>query len=163
MISAMLRFSWGRSLGTAAAASGCPLGELTSFIFPGTGWRLLDGGLNLRLALGSTGIRITTALDYQKRQQSLSSSSLLSFCLSFSSLRNSLCAALLAEPQRLLPTENGTFSSAHRVSKPSPLQTFVGAFKRNKTYFPDKKNSPDDVLNDKLFFFRLLWGSVHAP
>lgn len=61
MISAMLRFSWGRSLGTAAAASGCPAGELTSFIFPGTGWRLLDGGLNLRLALGSTGIRITTA------------------------------------------------------------------------------------------------------
>lgn len=59
MISAMLRFSWGRSLGTAA--SGCPLGELTSFIFPGTGWRLLDGGLNLRVALGSTGIRITTA------------------------------------------------------------------------------------------------------
>lgn len=61
MISAMLRFSWGRSLGTAAAASGCPVGELTSFIFPGTGWRLLDGGLNLRVALGSTGIRITTA------------------------------------------------------------------------------------------------------
>lgn len=61
MISAMLRFSWGRSLGTAAAASGCPAGELTSFIFPGTGWRLLDGGLNLRVALGSTGIRITTA------------------------------------------------------------------------------------------------------
>ncbi|KAG7240222.1 hypothetical protein INR49_027033 [Caranx melampygus] len=61
MISAMLRFSWGRSLGTAAAASGWPAGELTSFIFPGTGWRLLDGGLNLRLALGSTGIRITTA------------------------------------------------------------------------------------------------------
>lgn len=61
MISAMLRFSWGRSLGTAAAGSGCPLGELTSFIFPGTGWRLLDGGLNLRVALGSTGIRITTA------------------------------------------------------------------------------------------------------
>lgn len=61
MISAILRFSWGRSLGTAAAASGCPFGELTSFIFPGTGWRLLDGGLNLRLALGSTGIRITTA------------------------------------------------------------------------------------------------------
>lgn len=61
MISAMLRFSWGRSLGTAAAASGCPVGELTSFILPGTGWRLLDGGLNLRVALGSTGIRITTA------------------------------------------------------------------------------------------------------
>lgn len=65
MISAMLRFSCGRSLGTTAAAaaaavSGCPVGELTSFIFPGTGWRLLDGGLNLRVALGSTGMRITT-------------------------------------------------------------------------------------------------------
>ena len=88
MISAMLRFSWGRSLGTTAAASGCPAGELTSFIFPGTGWRLLDGGLNLRLALGSTGIRITTAWiikKEKKRHQRLSSSSLSSF-LSFLSL-----------------------------------------------------------------------------
>lgn len=97
MISAMLRFSWGRSLGTAAE-SVCPAGELTSFIFPGTGWRLFDGGLNLRLALGSTGIRITTALVIKKAPKALQ---LLFFCLSHTLQgENSECAPLLAEPQR---------------------------------------------------------------
>lgn len=103
MISAMLRFSCGRSLGTAAAASGCPPGEFTSFIFPGTGWRLLDGGLNLRLALGSTGIRITTALIIRKRHQRLSSSS-PSFSLSHTQGET---PPLLAEPQRVCQWKMG--------------------------------------------------------
>lgn len=80
MISAMLRFSCGRSLGTAT--SGCPAaGELTSFIFPGSGWRLLDGGLNLRLALGSTGKRITTSEGSYHTRQGTAGSIQLRVCL----------------------------------------------------------------------------------
>uniref|UniRef100_A0A8C1QX22 SPT3 homolog, SAGA and STAGA complex component n=1 Tax=Cyprinus carpio TaxID=7962 RepID=A0A8C1QX22_CYPCA len=55
MISTIVRLSCCRSLGSAAFCSCC-----ASLIFPATGWRLLDGGLNLRLVLGSTGMRITT-------------------------------------------------------------------------------------------------------
>lgn len=106
MISAMLRFSWGRNLGTAAAASGCPAGELTSFIFPGTGWRLLDGGLNLRVALGSTGMRITTAWIIKKGTKGSPAPLLLSFS---HTLREKLgvCGAARWTSARL-PMENGT-------------------------------------------------------
>lgn len=107
MISAMLRFSWGRSLGTAAAASGCPVGELTSFIFPGTGWRLLDGGLNLRVALGSTGIRITTAwIIIKKKGTEVSPNSL--------KLGEKLNAPLLAEPQRVCQRKKKKRLWAHK-------------------------------------------------
>lgn len=139
MISAILRFSWGRSLGTAAAASGCPAGELTSFIFPGTGWRLLDGGLNLRLALGSTGIRITTAWIIRKGTKGSPAALFLS--LSHTGRNSGACAAARWTSARL-PMENGTRVSAHRVSKPSPLQTLVVAFKRHKIDFSSKKNNP---------------------
>lgn len=56
MISAMERFSCARSLGTTALSCCCccPALGFTSFIFTDT------GGLNLRPALGSTGMRITT-------------------------------------------------------------------------------------------------------
>lgn len=68
MISTMVRLSCGRSRGTAASCCCCcccccccwaTTTGLTSLILPGC--RLLEGGLNLRLVLGSTGIRITTA------------------------------------------------------------------------------------------------------
>ncbi len=139
MISAMLRFSWGRSLGTAAAASGCPAGEFTSFIFPGTGWRLLDGGLNLRLALGSTGIRITTAWIIKKGTKG----SPAPLCLSLSHTQGGTRSVRRCS-LNLSASANGKwdFVSAHRVSKPSPLQTLVGAFKRHKIYFSGKKNKP---------------------
>lgn len=124
MISAMLRFSWGRSLGTAAAASGCPVGELTSFIFPGTGWRLLDGGLNLRVALGSTGIRITTAWIIKQAPESHPTLS--------NSGRNWECAPLLAEPQRVCQRKKRGCERTQAAR--SPLQTSAVALKRPKKY-----------------------------
>lgn len=116
MISAMLRFSWGRSLGTAAAASGCPAGELTSFIFPGTGWRLLDGGLNLRLALGSTGIRITTAWIIKKGTKVSPAPlfSFLSFSLSHTLGETRSVRLLLAEPQRACQWKMGLWERTPR-------------------------------------------------
>lgn len=123
MISAMLRFSWGRSLGTGAVASGCPAGEFTSFIFPGTGWRLLDGGLNLRLALGSTGIRITTA--WIIRKDTKGSPAPLSFFPTLAhSGRTRECAPLLAEPQRACQWKMGL--DERTPPNPNPLQTFSG-------------------------------------
>lgn len=122
MISAMLRFSWGRSLGTAAAGSGCPLGELTSFIFPGTGWRLLDGGLNLRVALGSTGIRITTAWIIKQAPKSHPT-------LSNSGRNWEWCSLNLSA------SANGKKRGCERTQAArSPLQTSAVALKRPKKY-----------------------------
>lgn len=129
MISAMLRFSWGRSLGTAAAASGCPVGELTSFIFPGTGWRLLDGGLNLRVALGSTGIRITTAWIIKQAPKSHPTLS--------NSGRNWECAPLFAEPQRVCQRKKG----CERTGTTLSTTNFGGRLeKTKKTHFFVKTN-----------------------
>lgn len=94
------------------------------------------------------------SVDYQKEHRSLSSSSLSVF-LSLA-LWEKLGSARRYSLNLSAPA-NGKwdFVSAHRVSKPSPLQTLVGAFKRHKIYFSGKKNNPwklDDVLNDKLFF-----------
>lgn len=124
MISAMLRFSWGRSLGTAAAASGCPAGELTSFIFPGTGWRLLDGGLNLRVALGSTGIRITTAWIIKQGTKGSPAPLLLSASHTVWEKLGSVRRCSL----NFSASANGKWDCAHSLSKPSALQTLAGAF-----------------------------------
>lgn len=156
MISAMLRFSWGRSLGTAAAASGCPVGELTSFIFPGTGWRLLDGGLNLRVALGSTGIRITTAWIIKQAPKSHPTLS--------NSRRNWECAPLLAEPQRVCQRKKRGAASARRQrALHYKLQRSPWKDQKNTLLRQDKQSSenPDDVLSDKLLF-QTSPGSVHA-
>lgn len=95
------------------------------------------------------------SVDYQKRHQRLSSSC-LSLCLSLTRSgreTQSVCRCSL----NLSASANGKWDlvSEHRVSKPSPLQTLVGAFKRHKIYFSGKKNNPrkpDDVLNDKFCF-----------
>ncbi|XP_039605380.1 transcription initiation protein SPT3 homolog isoform X2 [Polypterus senegalus] len=68
MISTMVRLSCGRSRGAVASCCTAAAG-LTSLIFPGTGCKLLDGGLNLRLVVGSTGMRITTTTIRKKKKK----------------------------------------------------------------------------------------------
>ena len=155
MISAMLRFSCGRSLGTAAAASGCPVGELTSFIFPGTGWRLLDGGLNLRVALGSTGIRITTAWIIKEPPKSHPNSLKLGETLN----------ALLAEAQRVCQRKKkGLWAHRQHALYPRLQRSpWKRPQKKKNTLLRQVKQSRQklDVLSDKLLF-QTSAGSVHA-
>lgn len=84
------------------------------------------------------------SVDYQKRHQRLSSSSLsfFSFSLSFAHTQGETRSVRRCS-LNLSASANGKwdFVSAHNVSKPSPLQTLVGAFKRNKTHFSSKKNN----------------------
>ena len=113
------------------------------------------------------------SVDYQKRHRMLPSSSFSFLSLSLShTTQGEKVGSVRRCSLNLSASANGKL--CERVSKPSPLQTSVGAFKRQKIYFSGKKNKPrklDDVLNDKLslslsFFFlsfRLLGGSVHAP
>lgn len=86
------------------------------------------------------------SVDYQKKGTKGSPAPLFSL-LSFLSLSHTLREKLGSVRRcslNLSASANGKWDlvSAHRVSKPSPLQTLVGAFKRHKIYFSGKKNNP---------------------